>query len=257
ETICLKCLHKTPARRYASAQELAEDLHRFQEGKPVLARPAGAAERAFKWAQRRPAAAALIAMALVCVGLILAGARSLGLQQAGEGGEAAGHEGRASQAVEARLEQAATLGKQGRWPEARAALEVAPVVLDSPAQASLRERLQQAHADVNMVGKLEEIRLRLSEGRRSPEIVEPLYAEAFQDYGINVLMLEPAESAERVRNSSIYETLLAFLHDWLYWASDTNRAKLRDMLDWADDDGWRREFREALVEKDRQKLSDL
>src|SRR5262249_37498866 len=65
------------------------------------------------------------------------------------------------------------------------------------------------------------------------------------------------ESAEHVRNSAIYETLLAFLHDWLYWASNANRAKLRDVLDRADDDDWRREFREALVEKDRQKLSDL
>jgi hypothetical protein len=73
ETICLKCLEKEPCRRYATAEALADDLHRFRNGRPIVARPTPPWERAWKWARRRPAAAAFAALSAVTVLLLIGG----------------------------------------------------------------------------------------------------------------------------------------------------------------------------------------
>jgi WD40 repeat protein len=61
ETICLKAMAKAPARRYATAGEMAADLRRYLNGEPIRARPVGPAERLGRWCRRNPLVASLAA----------------------------------------------------------------------------------------------------------------------------------------------------------------------------------------------------
>jgi hypothetical protein len=69
ETICLKCLEKEPRRRYASAQELGDDLRRWQAGEAIRARRVGRLERGWKWVRRHPALAGLLTAILLVIAL--------------------------------------------------------------------------------------------------------------------------------------------------------------------------------------------
>jgi serine/threonine-protein kinase len=261
ETICLKCLQKEPQRRYATALDLADDLKRFRDGRPIQARPVGQGERLWQWVRRKPTEAALVATALTSVALALGGGLWLERQRADQRAEKARQEERASQTAKAALEKAASLGKQGRWREAQSALAQVRGLVEASAPRGLIERLRRAQTDASMVSELEEIPLRIADHGRSDEAGaltnEQLYAEAFRKYGIPLLTLQPADAAFRVRSSSIRESLVSFMHDWLRWVPDENRARLRDVLDRSDDDDWRYAFRKALVANDLKELSAL
>src|SRR5262249_42218920 len=73
ETIVLKALRKEPAERYASAAELADDLGRFLERRPVLARRPGVGDHLRKWARRHPSlvGAAAVVLLLLSAGSLL------------------------------------------------------------------------------------------------------------------------------------------------------------------------------------------
>lgn len=82
ETICLKCLEKDPARRYASAEGLADDLQRFLNGEPVAARRAGQVERLRRWCRRNPVTAVAGGLGFIAIvlGVGFAASHSVTLQ---------------------------------------------------------------------------------------------------------------------------------------------------------------------------------
>ena len=67
ETICLKCLEKKPQKRYATAAELAEDIRRFLDHRPIQARRTPYWEKSLKWARRHPVYTILSAVSFLAI----------------------------------------------------------------------------------------------------------------------------------------------------------------------------------------------
>src|SRR4029077_1279770 len=67
ETICARCLEREPQARYRSASDLAKDLERWLEGRPIIARRVSPPVRAWRWSKRNPALAAAITVAFSSV----------------------------------------------------------------------------------------------------------------------------------------------------------------------------------------------
>jgi serine/threonine-protein kinase len=264
ETICLKCLHKAPARRYASARDLAEDLHRFLEGKPIHARPVGAAERAVKWARRRPAAALLVAALLVMVGAAVGTGVWMRQQEADRRAVKDRGEGQAREAVRTALKRADELREQERFGEAVKVLtDASPQAADADSP-DLAQQLKQAQSDFQIADYLErarESRPLLPDGHIDYQQRAKEYQEAFDRAGLRIG--DDAEPiAASIRASAVHDPIEAALDDWAVVAFVLHDGpaveRLLRIARAADSEpSWRNRFRDSTVWQSNDRLQEL
>jgi len=269
ETIVLKAMAKSPQERYATAQELADDLGRFLNDEPIRARRPTLVQRTRRWGRRhRPvvwsAAAALLMTLAVLAGSVGWVMRDRTAQQA-----------KIAIEVQAALGDAQRFQREGKWPQAQAAAKRAEALLRDgtpepalaePVQALLRE-LAEEEADARLLARLEEIRVlqaevNVKEDRFVLESAFPEYRQAFREYGWRVEAMAPEEAAAllRRRPRAVQGTLVAALDHWLILARYNKAPEtgwLERVLSEADSDPWRQRVRAARWRNDRQALEKL
>jgi tetratricopeptide (TPR) repeat protein/tRNA A-37 threonylcarbamoyl transferase component Bud32 len=255
ETVCLKCLQKEPERRYGSAEALAEELERWLAGDAILARRPSLGQRVGKWARRhRPVVWA--AAAVLFLAAVLGGGTWLWWAQ---------KRAVAEQAVEQTVREATRLQEQGQWPEALSVVKRAEGALASGlVNEKLQESVRDLRADLEMVARLEDVRLQTTaDGDMDYAQADSAYAQAFQEFGIDVARLDPREAAERIQRTRVRVELAAALDDW---AVARRRIQKEGVTTWkplfalaraADPDAWRNDLRDALERRDQKALESL
>ena len=252
ETICLQCLRKEPQKRYPSAAALADDLNRYLHGDPIAARPLALAEHIVRWVRRHPAFSTGLAASLVLVCVIVAGGVWLALQRADR-----------RHAVEADLKDVGQAQQQARWAAARTALDRAEARLGISGPTDLQKQLEQARHDLDLVIRLDAIRLRrVTQGAPAIYKVQAnrKYQQVFREAGVGTITDPPEHVAVTIRQSSVQSALVSALDDWMVCAAAAEQRKwLIDVAQQAEPDrqGWRVRILAPNEWDDRTALSAL
>jgi tetratricopeptide (TPR) repeat protein len=256
ETVVLKALAQEPERRYATAQELAEDLQRWLLDQPIRARRPTLGQRLARWGRRhRPVVAAAAAVLLLALGL--AG------YVAWTSRERAGQRAETERVVLLALEESASLQQQRRLPEALSAARRADGLLAGAAvDEPLRQRVKARLADLELVDRLEKGRLEVE--RYGSAGIDAWFQVRFREVGLDLDALSAEEAAERLRRTTVAVELAVVLDQWAFarrkklgWKNHPEWKRLLRVARLADPDGWRARVRVAMEKNDRRALRRL
>jgi eukaryotic-like serine/threonine-protein kinase len=263
ETICLKCLHKDPKLRYATAETLADDIDRFLRGEAIAARPERLPARVVRRIRRRPIVSGVIAAGVLFVAAVVGSGSWLMAERS-----AAAREAEAERLADERAagEDAVDMIrflKESSWAHARISLERAKVRLGDRGPIELNRRLEEGARSLELAAWLDAIRLNGSDtvgGVFGLATSDRDYEEAFRSTGIGQVFDDPEQVADRIRTSSIRNALVAALDHWSVCADDARRkhwvlavASKADL----DPSGWRIRARDPDIRNDESEVAKL
>jgi len=267
EVIVLKAMEKNQADRYATSQELADDLRHFLMNEPIRARRPTLVRRARKWAVRHRAIVGSAAVVLLLAVTMLAG--TIGWAAS----DRAARRSATEQVVTQALDESASWQEKRRLPEAlSAARRAAGLMAGGEADEALRGRVQARVDDLDLLARLDEARLAgtaVREGHFDGALRERRYAEVFRQGNLDVEGIPMEQAAERLRGSSVAVELAAMLDEWallrqdlrlrkvLQPTGDASWKRLLRVARAADPDAWRTRLREAMETRDRRALVEL
>jgi serine/threonine protein kinase/Flp pilus assembly protein TadD len=249
----MKALEKDRNRRYETASAFAADVGRYLKDEAVQACPPSAWYRFRKLVRRNKRLVGTAVVVLLALLFVLGSigwiARDMAVRQTVLERE-----------VTRALQETADLYQRDKLPEAMAETKRAEALLASDSgNEELRERVRQWRTDLDLVARLEEIRLERAAVKDEDwdrASADRAYRDEFRQYGLDIDALDPEEAARRIRSSVVKDRLVAALDDWLVCKG---RAGLRlvAVSRRAASGEWRERFRQAYEHNGNNALKNL
>jgi serine/threonine-protein kinase len=252
DAVSQKAMSPTPTERYDSALDLAADIERWLADEPVSAYREPLWARVLRWARHHRVAVAASVPALL-VALCLGGGVLIALQR---------DEARRRAGAETALKQVSELLAKARWTDARTALEQADARLSGGGPADLRERLDANRRDLELVARLDDLRMKRAtnsaeRGAFDNKGTERAYAATFQSAGLGGPGDDPESTSRVVATSAVHEALVAALDNWAFVASGETRTWALEVARRADPDPWRDRLRDPKAWANEEELAKL